>query len=387
MSLNIAMLPGMEGLSRFEDEGDTNINVVVNDPEAAVQAVEEQAEAVEATSEVEEAVAETEGDEAAAEQIEQLYARLDAHKAYLEKYGYTKEFALLANYDGMYDKMCAHHKFPAVESLSNVASPSDVNAIAALEGIGEAANAVWMWIKNACKKVLGWVKKIGGAIANLFRTQIGKIHHLQEVYKNLKGTRKDADKIKDVKIFGAKDIASIKDPMDKMDKFDIDTKSLSGALDVLSEHLRTGNPQAKLMTMTDAYTDNRSKDERKKADDDFKENVKKIKEKIKSPETALKDADINEGSALLDAAVKGCQEYNKRKDLVKIFEKFAKQIDDMATKFAKIADVKAEAKREGRNVMTWVISDQSKFNTLLGVGNQIVNACIKSAAAIAGTYE
>ena len=37
----LSLLPGMEALKRFEDEGDTNINVVVGDPEAAAQAIED----------------------------------------------------------------------------------------------------------------------------------------------------------------------------------------------------------------------------------------------------------------------------------------------------------------------------------------------------------
>lgn len=378
----LSLLPGMEALKRFEDEGDTNINVVVGDPEAAAQAIEDSATETEAATDVAETAAESEAAAEASDTVEELLARLEVHQNYLKKYGYTKEFAMLANYNGFYDKvMEKKYSFPAAESLSVAVNPSDANTQAALEGIGDAVRAVWDWIKDMCSKIAGWFKKIGGFIANLFRTQIGKINHLTTLYKKL-DTKKDDDQIKDRKIFTSKDTAKLKTELAVLNCDDLNHNLESLQDGILAITSAVDNP-----AMEKGWIDDRTKEQRKKANEKIKKSLDEVKSKIKSPDTSLKDCSLQDGLNTLKEATDRCKTYNAMKDVLAIVNKLSSMLDKFSTKQKSIGDPKAEVARNAKNAVSYLLTDQVLVNASISTMNKLVNALIKGAAAIASTYK
>ena len=378
----LSLLPGMEALKRFEDEGDTNINVVVGDPEAAAQAIEDSATETEAATDVAETAAESEAAAETSDTVEELLARLEVHQNYLKKNGYTKEFAMLANYNGFYDKvMEKKYSFPAAESLSVAVNPSDTNTQAALEGIRDAVHAVWDWIKKMCSKIADWFKKIGGFIANLFRTQIGKINHLTALYKKL-SAKKDDDQIKDRKIFTSKDTGKL-----KSDLAVLQCDDLNHNLNALQDGIVAITAAVDNPATDKGWIDDRTKEQRKKANEKIKKSLDAVKSKIKSPDTSLKDCSLQDGLNTLNEATDRCKTYNAMKDTLAIINKLSVMLDKFSTKQKSIGDPKADAARNARNAVSYLLTDQVLANASISTMNKLVNALIKGAAAIASIHK
>lgn len=145
---------------KFMSDEDTTVS-----SDTELQEIEDQAD--EAADEIKEDATKSIDEDAQMHAIMEEFDRIDKLHAHISKYGISREFAEL--YAELFTQL--NLSVPSMESLNVVGSNQDTIAIACMEGLGDAAEAVWEFIKKVCQKIIEWIAAFFRWIASFFTNE------------------------------------------------------------------------------------------------------------------------------------------------------------------------------------------------------------------------
>ena len=392
MSAIFSLMPGMESLgSRFEDDESINVEVNVNESPETIQEETEADEAMDNAAPIE---ATAEADEQATEVAEMYFDTLEAHLHYLKTNGYTRDFQMLANFDGRYNGILMRKGISVygLEDISSSAYPGDATSIAAMEGIGDALSKFWEWIKNICKKIWRFITNLFSSMKMKFGALWKRIGRAREMYNDRKW---DPDAKSDAKVA---DVGKVETTFKELkDASTAMFTNLNDVLDKLMYNLKEWTPNDKT---ANTYTETKNNDNTttKTMKNSFgnsfrvdtgivthsKEDIKKINDKYDDlvkdcdKSKSIEDYSSNDIKKALDNATTNAKEFYKEEAKMRIIDKFTKEMDKLATKFSRM-DGTASVKGGARSAVKLISGEQGVFAKVVAGHKRLAEAYLHVA--------
>lgn len=281
-----SLIPGLES---FMEDTEVNVEVAVGEPDEVAEEVTEQVDAAEDSGAVTE---EVESTDEQTEMILAQFAQIEHRYNHVRKYGVDRTFMRLFNSNGEMER-AFRISLPSCESFDATGDKYSPESKAVLAGLEASLSGVWEFIKNLCRKIVGFFQRIIDALRARFGNLNKQIGRLRDYIKDRKD---DSEAVQDVD----RKVCSVADAEKAINKInssmtisgtDIDLKNgiNENIKTVFDEYNKKYSNRDNIKGATSTPADSRSTEEIKKFNEKVKESKKKLAEIKKDALNELKE--------------------------------------------------------------------------------------------------